>query len=202
MVLYAHRPVRLLTQVLGDLAVLVVVWLAVRLGRGTHARVGELAAPGRDAEAAARDLDGRLRGAAREVGDAPLVGDALSRPFRDLAATSRDLAATAQDYQDTVAQVAILAGIVVAAVPVLLVLSVWLPRRVSWVVEASAATRLTRLGTAGADLLAVRALARQPLRRLARLDPTVVSGWKAGDPAASTALARLELEELGLRSPQ
>lgn len=199
MKLYADRPDRLLAQLIGDLVVLVLVWLAVRLGRGTHGRVAELAGPGRDAEAAARDLDGRLRGAARDVSDAPLVGDALARPFRDLAGTSRDLAATAQSYQDTVEQVAMLAGVLVAAAPILLVLSVWLPRRAAWVIEASAATRLLRAGPASADLLAVRALARQPLRRLARLDDGVVAGWKAGDPVATDALARLELDELGLR---
>jgi hypothetical protein len=47
--------------------------------------------------------------------------------------------------------------------------------------------------------LAVRALARQSLRRLAALGPDVVAGWKAGEPAATEALARLELDQLGLR---
>lgn len=199
MKLYADRPGRLLGQVLGDLTVLVVCWLAVRLGRGTYARVAELATPGRDAEATALRLNGRLREAARDVREAPLVGETLARPFRELASTSRELAASAQSYQDTVEQVATLAGVLVAAMPVLLVLSVWLPRRVAWVVEASAAVRLVRGGEAANDLLAVRALARQPLQRLARLGPEVVSGWKAGDPAATAELARIELDELGLR---
>ena len=70
-----------------------------------------------------------------------------------------------------------------------------------WVVEASAATRLRRTGTAGAELLAVRAMASQPLRRLARVDPAVITGWRAGDPAATEALAALELRSLGLLSP-
>ena len=199
MKLYADRSGRLLGQVLSDLAVLVVCWLAVRLGRATYARVAELAAPGRDAEETALRLDGRLRETARDVREAPLVGETLARPFRELASTSRELAASAQSYQDTVEQVATLAGVLVAAVPVLIVLSVWLPRRVAWVVEASAAMRLVRQGEAANDLLAVRALARQPLQRLARLGPGVVSGWKAGDPAATAELARLELDELGLR---
>lgn len=198
MKLYADRPRRLTTQVLGDLAVLVLVWLAVRLGRGTTSRVSELAEPGRDAEATALQLAGRLRGAAKDVADAPLVGGTLAGPFRDLASTSRDLAASAQAYQDTVARVALLAGVLVAVAPILLVLLAWLPRRVAWVIEASAAARLSR-SPAAADLLAVRALARQPLRRLAQLGPDVVTGWKAGDPAATAALARLELLDLGLR---
>ena len=199
MKIYADRPGRLAGQVIADLVVLLVIWWAIRVGRGTQERVAALAGPGRDAEAAARDLDGRLRDAAAEVRDAPLVGDALAQPFRDLAATSRDLAESAQAYQDTVADVALLAGIAVAALPIMLVLSLWLPRRLAWIAEASAASRLQRRGPVAADLLAVRALARQPLGRLARLDPAVVTGWKAGDPDATRRLAQLELDDIGLR---
>lgn len=198
MKLYADRPMRLLNQLLGDVLVVVLVYLGIRLGRRVHEAVAALAEPGRDAEAAARSLDGTLRGTARDVDDAPLVGGTLAKPFRALASTSRDLAVSAQSYQDTVAQVALLTGVVVAAVPILLLLALWLPRRLAWVVEASAAHRLMRAGPAAAELLAVRALARQPLRRLARLGPDVVTGWRSGDPAATDRLARLELDELGL----
>lgn len=198
MKLYADRPGRLLAQLLGDVLVVIAVYWAVRLGRGAHEKVGALAVPGREAEAAARDLDGKLRSAANDVGDAPLVGDTLGRPFRALAATSRDLAGTAQSYQDSVADVALLTGVMVALVPIVLVLAAWLPRRLAWVVEASAAVRLMRAGPASTELLAVRALARQPLAHLARLGPGVVTGWRCGDPEAMDTLARLELDELGL----
>lgn len=199
MKLYADRPGRLLTQLLGDILVVIAMYWAVRLGRGAHEKVGALAVPGREAEEAATSLDGQLRSAANDVGDAPLVGDTLSRPFRALASTSRDLAGTAQSYQDTVADVALLTGVMVALVPIVFVLAVWLPRRLSWVLEASAAQRLMRAGPAATELLAVRALARQPLSRLARLGPEVVTGWKAGDAASTATLASLELDELGLR---
>jgi hypothetical protein len=201
MKLYADRPGRLAGQLLGDVLVVVLVYLSVRLGRGAHDRVAELAGPGRDAEAAARDLHGTLRGAAGDVGDAPLVGGALARPFRALASTSRDLAESAQSYQDAVAQVATLTGLVVAGVPVVLLLALWLPRRAAWVVEATAAARLVRAGSASAELLAVRALARQPLHRLARVGPETLAGWKAGNPVATAELARLELAEIGLNGP-
>ncbi|MEO7979652.1 MAG: hypothetical protein ABI807_01935 [Sporichthyaceae bacterium] len=202
MKLYADRPARLLAQVLNDLVVVILIYLAVRLGRGTHSRVAELSEPGRQAEDQARALQGKLRGAAGNIDDAPLVGGTVAKPFRDLAATSGDLATTAQGYQDTVERMAVLAGLLVAAVPIVILLAVWLPRRIAWVVEASAASRLVRRASGAADLLAVRALARQPLRGLAKLDPSVVHGWKAGDPAATAALARLELAELGLREPR
>ncbi len=202
MKLYADRPARLLGQLLGDLLVVVLVYLAVRLGQGTHARVAELAGPGREAEEQALALNGRLRGAAGNLDDAPLVGDTIAAPFRDLAGTSRDFAATAQSYQDTVERLAVLAGVLVAAAPIVILLAVWLPRRLAWVVEASSASRLARRSPGAADLLAVRAMARQPLRRLARLDPEVVRGWRVGDPTATEELALLELSELGLRRPR
>lgn len=200
--LYADRPVRVLGQLLGDLVVVILAYLAVQLGRSAHEKVAALAAPGRDAEDAARATAGSMRDAAGNVGDTPLVGDAVSKPFSALASTSRQLAESAQAYQDSVERLAVLTGVLVAAVPIVLLIAIWLPRRLAWVVEASAASRLVRRAPGAADLLAVRALARQPLRELARLDPAVVSGWKAGDPAATAALARLELDELGLREPR
>ncbi|HEY4315916.1 MAG TPA: hypothetical protein VGO19_10475 [Actinomycetes bacterium] len=197
--LYADLPTRRFGQLLGDVAVLVLVYLAARLGIAAHDKVAALAGPGRNAEGAARRLQGQLHGAAGDIDNAPVVGGALAKPFQALSGASRDLASEAQAYQDAVAHLALFTGVLVSAVPVLLLLVVWLPRRVGWVVEASAAQRLVRGGPAAADLLAVRALARQPLRRLAGLGPEVVAGWQAGDPAATEALARLELDELGLR---
>jgi hypothetical protein len=202
MKLYADRPSRLVGQLLGDVVVVVLVFAFVRAGRRAHDAVAALAGPGRDAEAAARDLRGTMRDAAGEVDDAPLVGGALAKPFEALAATSRELAASARSYQEAVADLALLTGLLVAGVPLLLLLALWLPRRLAWVVEASAATRLRRAGPAAADLLAARAVARQPLRRLARVSPETVAGWRSGHPAATAELARLELAELGLRGPE
>jgi hypothetical protein len=77
------------------------------------------------------------------------------------------------------------------------VLFVWLPLRVRWVRRASAAARLRDVSS-GRDLLALRALATQPLGRLVRLDPQIAAAWRRGDPDAVEALARLQLRSLGL----
>jgi hypothetical protein len=53
---------------------------------------------------------------------------------------------------------------------------------------------------AGRDLLALRALAGQPLNNLAKLGPDIAQSWRNGDAAAVDALAELELRKLGLRS--
>jgi hypothetical protein len=51
----------------------------------------------------------------------------------------------------------------------------------------------------GEDLLALRALATRPLNQLAGLGPDVAGAWRRGDPATVSALAALELRDLGLQ---
>ena len=74
----------------------------------------------------------------------------------------------------------------------------WLPLRL-WIRRASVGSAL-RTGSAGRDLLALRALARQPLRRLRAIHPDPVSAWRAGDTSTLDALAGLELRTLGLNA--
>jgi hypothetical protein len=203
MKLYADRPFRFTNQVLGDL--LVIGWIALWVWAGfrLHDLVLGLAAPGRQAEEAGRTLQNSLGDAAANVGDVPFAGDALRAPFDEGSGAGRDLAVAAQSYQDAVADLALLAGVLIALAPIAIVLALWLPRRVSWIATASAAKRLLRGGDHVEDLFALRGLARQPLERLARAGggTALMDGWRARDPDTIRALARLELDELGLRSP-
>ena len=77
-------------------------------------------------------------------------------------------------------------------VPLALVLFVWLPLRIRWIRRASSPRRCAR-EPAGRDLLALRALANQPLRRLATLHPDPADAWRDGDERRGQALAALEL---------
>jgi hypothetical protein len=138
------------------------------------------------------------------VGDVPFAGDALRAPLDEGSVAGRDLAEAAQSYQDAVADLAMLAGVLIALAPIAIVLALWLPRRLSWIATASAAKRLLRGGgDHGEDLFALRGLARQPLERLARSGggADLMDGWRARDPDTVRALARLELDDLGLRAP-
>ncbi|HZD02256.1 MAG TPA: hypothetical protein VFA46_19315 [Actinomycetes bacterium] len=79
------------------------------------------------------------------------------------------------------------------------VVAVWLPGRVRWIREASAASHLRRDAAATyLGLLAIRAVANRPLRQLrqASLDP--IADLRRGD---YQALAAVELRALGLRPP-
>ena len=202
MKLYADRPVHLLRQLLGDVLLVVLIALCIRLGRSVRDHVEALAGPGQDAEAAGLRFQHSMHDAAGNLSDVPLVGDGVSAPFRGAAASGRDLAAAAQSYQDAVADLAQVLGLAAALIPALLLLAMWVPRRVGWVVEASAASKLSRDGHGARDLLALRALARRPLPELNRLSTDIAAAWRAGEPTAIDDLAALELDDLGLRLPR
>jgi hypothetical protein len=51
------------------------------------------------------------------------------------------------------------------------------------------------------DLFAMRAMANQPMHRLARISPDPVRAWREGDAEVVRALALLELRDAGLRPP-
>jgi hypothetical protein len=88
-------------------------------------------------------------------------------------------------------------ALAVAAPPTLGVVVPWLVLRIRFVrrkltVGALAAT------PAGAQLLALRALANRPLARLTAVTPDPVGAWRAGDPHAIHGLAAIELRSAGM----
>jgi hypothetical protein len=127
----------------------------------------------------------------------PVVGGQLQDPFGRLAGVGRTLAEAGVAQQEVVRQLALWLGVVVAAVPVIALLLAWLPRRVTWMREAGAASRL-RLDGADLELFAIRAVANRPLRELHRVSPDPAGDLRAGE---FQALADLELRALGLRAP-
>lgn len=200
MSLYAELPGRRLRQVVGDLLVLgwVVAW--VQVGRIVHDLVGRLAAPGRTLESAGGSLESGLSRAAEGVSGVPLVGDSLRGPLDAAGDAAGTLTGAGTSLQDAVAQLALAAGLGVAALPVLGTLIVWVGLRVRFARRAAAARRL--LAASGdLDLFALRALSRLPLPALARVSPDPAGDWRRGDPAVVRALAELELRSAGLSLP-
>ena len=99
MKLYADRPVRLLRQLLGDVLLVVLIGLCVKLGRSVRDHVEALAGPGQDAEAAGLRFQRSMHDAAGNLSDVPLVGDGVSAPFRGAAASGRDPEPKAAAFQ-------------------------------------------------------------------------------------------------------
>lgn len=200
MALYAQTPWRRTRQLVGDL--LVVVWVAVwvRAGLWVHESVGRLAAPGRTLEDAGSSLSDSLGSAGDTVARVPLVGDDARTPFDAAGGAADSIARAGVQVQEGAAQLALLLGVVVAAVPVLLVLGAWLRARVRFVSRSRAASRILD-SAADLDLFALRALATQPVRALARVSDDPADAWRRRDPEVLRALAALELRSLGLRAP-
>ena len=195
---YADRLPTMTRQLLTDVLVVVWIFLWVRAGLWVHDMVEKLGVPGARLESAGGGLADNLADAGGRVGDVPLVGDELVKPFTGAADAARALADAGRQQQEVVGRMAVLLAVVAVAVPLALVLFGWLPRRLRWMRRAGVAAAV-RDAPAGRDLLALRALAGQPLDRLARLGPDIAQSWRNGDAAAVDALAELELSRLGLR---
>lgn len=183
------------SQIAADLAVAAGLFLSVRLGLWLQRLVGRLATTGRTIENAGQTVAGSLERAAEVVGEVPLAGHALRSPFASASGAGRTLAEAGQAQQDAAITLAFWLGVLVAAPAVLAVVLWYLPRRVAWVREASAAARL-RDASADLRLFAYRAAATRPLRLVLKAVPDPGAALAAED---FEALASLELEALGLR---
>lgn len=194
---YAAAPGRRSAQLLADAGVVVAAVVCSVAGRAVHDAVDSLAAPGQRLQSGAGGLADSLRRAARSAGDLPFVGDDLSRPLSGAGGSADQLAAAGGSFTASVHHLASVLGLVVGLLPFLVVLALWLPPRLRFAVRAGAGAQVAATPT-GADLLALRALATQPLGVLARLDDDPVAAWRRGDPAVVRALADLERRSLGL----
>ncbi|SBV30197.1 hypothetical protein GA0070620_5790 [Micromonospora krabiensis] len=196
--IYADRFPTAVRQFLTDLLVVAWVYAAVRFALWLHDLVQKLAVPGQKLEGAGGGLADNLAEAGGKVGRVPLVGDELTAPFERAADAARALAEAGRDQQHLVDQLALALAVAVLVFPLGLVLVGWLPLRLRWMRRAGSAAKLAA-APAGRDLLALRALATQPLGRLTRIAPDVAEAWRRGDDATVDALASLELRRLGLR---
>jgi hypothetical protein len=196
---YAESPTRRTVQIATDVLAVLGLLLCLWIGLFVHGVTEKLAGPGREIEAAGSSLAGRMEDAASAAGDIPLAGDQLASPFEGAGQAGRSIEAAGVHQQQAVASLASALGWTAGGVPALLLLALWVPRRVLHARQDAHAARI-RDADVGLDVLALRALARQPLGNLARLGPEVLDGWRAGDVWATEAIAVLELRRLGLRS--
>ena len=122
---------------------------------------------------------------------------AVSEPLTAASKAALYIAGAGHNLDTTASWLAIVLALAVAAPPTLGVVVPWLVLRIRFVrrkfdVGALAAT------PAGAQLLALRALANRPLARLTAVTPYLVGAWRAGDPHAIHGLAAIELRSAGM----
>ncbi|MFI6681053.1 hypothetical protein [Kribbella sp. NPDC050470] len=187
-------------QVLGDLMLVGWVWLCVQLGRLVFRITNALGTPGRKAAEAGDGLAGDLRRLSEPIGKVPAVGDQLRSPVDGAAAAAGRLAQAGRDQAHAVEQLAyVLAGVTIG-LPVLFALLLWLPRRIRFSRRATAAQKFID-NDADLDLFALRAMANQPMHRLAKISDDPVAAWREGDRDIIGRLADLELRSTGLKAP-
>ena len=200
MKLYADHTVRRTGQVAGDLLLVVWVLVWVWLGTAVHEAVSALGGVGALVTDSGVSMAGDLGEAAERAAAVPLVGDQLRSPLDSAAGAARTLAEAGRTQQEAVAQMALLLGLTTTLVPVAVVALLWLPRRVTFARRAHAAQH--HLDAAeDLELLALRAMAGQPLHRLAKVSDDPVGAWRRGDALVVHRLADLELHDVGLRLP-
>lgn len=201
MLFYADTPVRRSLQVAGDLLLVVWVYAWIRTALTVREATLSLGRPGQEISEAGTGLAGQLRDAGRTVGDLPLVGDEVRRPFDGAGGAADRLAAAGDAQVAAVETLAFWLGLAIGAIPVLIALAVYLPLRWRFVREATAGRRFVD-DADDLDLFALRAMSRQPLHRLARISDDPAGAWRRGDPDVVRRLAALELRDSGLSVPK
>lgn len=200
MKLYADLPARRTLQIAGDLFLVAWVWGWILLAQTVRDATLELRTPGYQMDSAATDLAGRLQDAGGVVSGIPLVGDDVKKPFDGAGSAAEGLAGAGRSQVAAVESLAFWLALAVALIPILLVLVIYLPARIRFVVRATAGRRFVDAG-ADLDLFALRALAGQPLHKLARIDDDPAGAWRRQDAQLVDRLARLELRSVGLKTP-
>jgi hypothetical protein len=194
---YANTPGRLVTQLFSDTVVVIWSFVWVLVGLAVHSAVSTIADVGRQVQGGADGVADSLKSAGHSADHIPLVGSAVSAPLTAASKAALEIAGAGHNLDSTASWLAIVLAFAVAAPPTLGVVVPWLVLRIRFVrrkltVGALAAT------PAGAQLLALRALANRPLARLTAVHSDPVGAWRAGDPHAIHGLAAIELRSAGM----
>ncbi|MGK2881662.1 MAG: hypothetical protein ACSLE6_13000 [Mycobacterium sp.] len=198
---YASRPWRLLLQLISDLTA--VLWIAiwVLVGLAVHAAISTIAEVGRQVESGANGISDNLGSAGESANSVPWVGDTLSAPLRAASEAALDIAGAGAELNATASWLSVVLGLAVAAPPILAFAMPWLYMRVRFLRR-----KLMVLGLAGTaageQLLALRALANRPLRRLIAVSADPIAAWRMADATAIRGMAALELRSAGVSTPR
>lgn len=198
MKLYAETPARRTRQLVADLLFLGWLVLWVYVAGVVHASTMELVKPSEQVELAGERLSEGLAGTRDFLADVPLIGDGVAGPLDEAKAATDQLAEGGRQSVGAIETLAFWLRLSIGASPILIVAAFYLPGRVRFVQEATATQQFINTND-DLDLLALRALSRQPLPMLARISEDPAGGWRSGDPDVIWKLAELELRSKGLK---
>jgi hypothetical protein len=194
---YATRPGRLLAQLFSDAVVSLWTAVWVLVGVAVHSAIATIADAGRQVEHGATGVGRNLASAGHSAQQIPLLGGAFSKPLTAASDAARDIAGAGHSLDTTATWLAVLLALAVAAPPILAVAMPWLVLRLRFFRRKLSVTALAAT-PAGEQLLALRALANRPLRKLTTVSADPVGAWRLEDPAIIHGLADLELRSAGI----
>jgi hypothetical protein len=198
MKLYSDFGPRRTRQVLADVLAITSIAAWAWLGSAVYRAVKGLGDFGVQMEDAGAGFRETMIDVGNTLGGIPLIGGGIRAPFDGASDAGAALEAAGQSQQEAVNQLALTLGIGIAALPIIMILLVWLLPRIRFARDARRAQKV--LSTeAGIDLLALRALATQNVSALATVDANPMAAWRRGDEAVMRALAALELRSAGVR---
>lgn len=197
---YAQTPRRRFGQIVMDGVVAAWALAWVWVGQWMYALVQALTQPALQLHRTGISFNQTMQQTAGQVRDVPMVGEQLGGAFSNLAGTGSDMAGIGWDTAGAISRLAIALGIATAAAPILIVVIPWLFLRISFYRRAAAARQFIDTD-ADLDLFALRALANQPMPKLAAISDDPVAAWRAGDPTIVRRLASVELRSRGLKVP-
>ncbi len=198
MKLYSDYGDRRARQVVGDVLAIVSIALWMWLGVTLFQLVQNLAAFGVQMEQAGSGFRETMTEVGETLGGVPLIGGGIRVPFDGASAAGQALESAGQSQQDAVLQLAIGLGVGVAALPVAMILVLWLVPRIRFVRRAGRAKAVVAQ-EAGLDLLALRALATQKLPAITGISDDALGAWRRGDETVVRQLAELELRASGVK---
>lgn len=197
MQIYSAAPAARTRQLAGDVVALVGIGVFIVLGVAIAGIIGALADVGKTVENAGSRLRSTLGDAAETLGGVPLVGKSASAPLERASQVGSTFVDAGQRQQELIGHLSLVAGLVVALVPIAVILIVWLRPRVRFARRAAEMRQLS-LTDGGLQLLAFRALATGDSTALLRLSPNPVAAWSAGDDLEQRQLAEFALREAGV----
>lgn len=195
MKIYAETGPRVIRQVIADSLVIGWALLWIFFGMVAHDVVASLAGPTRAIAENSDELAQSLFDISDSVDEVPLVGGGLEEPFTTAGRAAAGVAEQSRRQEQRFLTAALWIGLLIAIAPIAAVLLLYLPFRIRWIKEATSAARL-RLDADDLYVFALRAVANRRLSELRRAAPDPGAALAAGD---YEALARVELEHLGLK---
>lgn len=198
MKLYSDFAAQRARQMTADVVALALIAISIATGIVVFSTVNQLAQFGVQMQNAGTDFRTSMTDVGTRLGGVPFIGEGISAPFSTASSAGDALAAAGQTQQDLVLQAAIALGVGVAALPILIVLLVWLIPRLRFISRATRTRALMR-SSPTYDLLALRALTNQKVGAITKVAPDAVTAWRRGDTEVINRLAGLELRSVGIR---